>query len=195
MEPLTCLVVGSMPMDVLAWLNPRGRHLPHRPQVEWETHGLRICDYILFWVPKQAAPAEKPYALTTRMELAENLARGKRVVLGVDPGVRWMRLAKFLAERYGVKKVHKSLEDCLRALKRELARSRPAERDVDGPAWVAETLARHPVCVDDLARNQLLAEQWNREFAPGDVVHVRGGLPVDASLLPLLNGDIRLPGD
>ena len=182
-------------LEGVAWLNPRGRHLPHRPQVEWETHGLRVCDYILFWVPKQAAPAVKPYALTTRMEFAENLARGKRIVLGVDPDVRWMRHAKFLAERYGVKKVHKSLEDCLRALKRELARSRPAERDVDGPAWVAETLARHPVCVDDLARNQLLAEQWNREFAPGDVVHVRGGLPVDASLLPLLNGDIRLPGD
>ena len=35
-------------------------------------------------------------------------------------------------------------------------------------------------------------EQWNRAFAPGDVIRVRGGLPVDASLLPLLNGDIRV---
>ena len=182
-------------LEGVAWLNPRGKHLSHRPQVEWETHGLRVCDYVLFWIPKQARPADKPYALTTRMELAENLARGKRIVLGIDPDVPWTRHAKFLAERYGVKKVHATLKDCLRALKRELARRKPAERDVDGPAWVAETLARHPVCVDDLARNQLLAEQWNREFAPGDVVHVRGGLPVDASLLPLLNGDIRLPGD
>ena len=126
------------------------------------------------------------------MELAENLARGKSVVLGIDPDVPWMRHAKFLAERYGVKKVHATLKDCLRALKRELARRKPAERKIDGPAWVAETLARHPVCVDDLARNQLLTEQWNRAFAPGDVVRVRGGLPVDPSLLPLLNGDIRV---
>ena len=179
-------------LEGVSWLNPRGKHLSHRPQVEWETRGLRVCDYILFWVPAQAKPADKPYALTTRMELAENLARGKRIVLGIDPDVRWMRHAKFLAERYGVKKVHATLEDCLRALKRELARRKPATRDMDGPAWVAETLARHPVCVDDLARNQLLMEQWNRAFAPGDVIRVRGGLPdVDTSLLPLLNGDIR----
>lgn len=179
-------------LEGVTWLNPRGKHLSHRPQVEWETRGLRVCDYILFWVPAQAKPADKPYALTTRMELAENLARGKRVVLGIDPDVPWMRHAKFLAERYGVKKVHATLEDCLRALKRELARRKPAEREIDGPAWVAETLARHPVCVDDLARNQLLVEQWNRAFTPGDVVRVRGGLPVDPSLLPLLNGDIRV---
>ncbi|MBQ6102485.1 MAG: nucleoside 2-deoxyribosyltransferase domain-containing protein, partial [Kiritimatiellae bacterium] len=181
-------------LEGVAWLNPRGKHLPHRPQVEWETHGLRVCDYVLFWVPKQAKPADKPYALTTRMELAENLARGKRVVLGIDPDVPWMRHAKFLAERYGVKKVHGTLEECLRTLKKELAHRKPTEREIDGPAWVAETLARHPACVDDLARNQLLAEQWNREFAPGDVVRVRGSLPVDPSLLPFLNGDIRIDG-
>ena len=183
---------AKLGLEGVSWLNPRGKHLSHRPQVEWETAGLRACDVILFWIPAQAEPADKPYALPTRMELAENLARGKRIVLGIDPDVPYMRHAKFLAERYGVKKVHTTFEECLRALKRELARRKPAERDVDGPAWVAETLARHPVCVDDLARNQLLTEQWNRAFAPGDVVRVRGGLPVDASLLPLLNGDIRV---
>ena len=177
-------------LEGVAWLNPRGKHLSHRPQVGWETHGLRVCDYILFWVPKQAKPANKPYALTTRMELAENLARGKRVVLGIDPDVPWMRHAKFLAERYGVKKVHATLEDCLRALKRELARRKPAERDVDGPAWVAETLARGPACIDDLARDQAVVERWNREFAPGDVIRVRGEF-VAPSLLPLLNGSIE----
>ena len=68
---------------------------------------------------------------------------------------------------------------------------RPSWRG-SSPPHRHDRLARHPVCVDDLARNQLLTEQWNRAFAPGDVVRVRGGLPVDASLLPLLNGDIRV---
>ena len=179
-------------IEGVTWLNPRGRHVPHRPQVEWETQGLRLCDYVLFWIPEQAEPAAKPYALTTRMELAENLARGKRVVLGIAPGkaVPWMRHARFLAERYGVRKVRASLEECLLELKRQLARRKPEERTVDGPAFVEETLRRHPACVDELARNQLLVEQWNHDVAPDDVVRVRGEF-VDRSLLPLLNGDIR----
>jgi sugar/nucleoside kinase (ribokinase family) len=178
-------------LEGVTWLNPRAR----KTDVRWETHGLRACDYVLFWVPPPAAKMtvnDKPYALTTRMELAENLARGKRVVLGIAKGVRFVDHMSFMAKRYGVD-VRRSLEDCLRALKREIARRKPAEREIDGPAWVEETLARC-VCVDDLARNQAVVERWNREFAPGDTIRVRGGLPVDASLLPLLNGDIRLPG-
>ena len=114
-------LAAKLGLGGVSWLNPRGRHLSHRPQVEWETRGLRACDVVLFWIPPQAEPADKPYALTTRMELAENLALGKRIVLGIDPAVPYMRHARFLAERYGVK-VHATLEDCLRALERELAR-------------------------------------------------------------------------
>ena len=115
-------LAAKLGLGGVSWLNPRGRHLPHRPQVEWETRGLRACDVILFWIPAQAEPADKPYALTTRMELAENLARGKRLVLGIDPAVPYMRHARYLAELYGVGTVHRTLEETLLALKRELAR-------------------------------------------------------------------------
>ena len=122
-------LAAKLGLGGVAWLNPRGKHLPHRPQVEWETRGLRACDVILFWIPKQAKPADKPYALTTRMELAENLARGKRLVLGIDPDVPYMRHARYLAELYGVGKVHRTLEETLLALKKELARRPPSARD------------------------------------------------------------------
>lgn len=188
-------LAAQLGLEGVTWLNPRGRRLANRPRVEWETHGLRACDYILFWVPKQSGPSDRPYALTTRMELAENLARGKRIVLGIgkdkDGDVPWMQQARFLAERYGVKKVHRTLEGCLGELKEEIARRKPSERGIDGPAWVEGTLGLHPGYVDGLARNQVLMEQWNRTFAPGDTVRVRGGLPVDPSLRPLLNGRIE----
>lgn len=179
-------------LEGVTWLNPRAR----KTDVRWETHGLRACDYILFWVPPPAAKMtvdDKPYALTTRMELAENLARGKRVVLGIAKGVRFVDHMTFMAKRYDVK-VRTTLEDCLRALKREIGRRKPETRDIDGPAWIAETLARGPACIDDLARSQAVVERWNREFAPGDAIRVRGGLAVDPALLPLLNGDIRVDG-
>ena len=116
-------LAAKLGLEGVSWLNPRGKHLHHRPQVEWETAGLRACDVILFWIPAQAEPADKPYALTTRMELAENLALGKRIVLGIDPDVPYMRHARYLAEIYGIKKVHRTLEETLLALKRELARA------------------------------------------------------------------------
>ena len=91
----------------------------------------------------------------------------------------------------------KNAQTCLvlGSMPMDIVRRKPAEREIDGPAWIAETLARGPACVDGLARDQLIVERWNREFAPGDVVRVRGGLPVAPSLRPLLNGDVRLPGE
>ena len=53
-------------LEGVSWLNPRGRHLPHRPQVEWETRGLRACDVILFWIPAQAVPARYSTGLSLR---------------------------------------------------------------------------------------------------------------------------------
>ncbi len=112
-------------------------------------------------------------------------------MLGIEPdGLPYDRHARFLAKRYGVK-VRESLEECLLALKGMMGDRKPAEHVIDGPGFGSkEVLRRHPECVDMLALNQLLMERWNRDIAPDDVVHVRGGFG-DRAWLPLLNGDIR----
>ena len=89
-------------------------------QVEWETQGLRMCDVALFWIPNMDPKAElgtRVYAETTKMELAENFARGKKIILGIDTEINGTRHMKFLAKRYGIKKVHTSMEGCLEELK------------------------------------------------------------------------------
>ena len=89
-------------------------------QVEWETQGLRMCDVALFWIPNKDPKAElgnRIYAETTKMELAENIARGKKIIPGIDTEINDTRQMKFLAKRYGIKKVHTSMEECLEELK------------------------------------------------------------------------------
>ena len=47
-----------------------------------------MCDVILFWIPPQARDMKpwRYYAITTRLEMAENLARGHKVIIGIDLG-------------------------------------------------------------------------------------------------------------
>ena len=62
-------------------------------------------------------PQGRDYAQTTRMELLESLALGRKVILGIDTDIRASEYMRYKARHYGVKHVHKSLEGCLRELK------------------------------------------------------------------------------
>ena len=188
---------GDMGIDGVTFLSPRYKTM-HQPsnQVEWETQGLRMCDVALFWLPNKDPKAElghRVYAETTRMELAENLARGKKVILGIDTEISGSRHMKFLAKRYDIKKVHTSMEDCLKELKEWMERPRSEEdrtHHLELPAFdSAEALAQHPEFVDMLAMNQTLMERWNRMVAPGDKVFINGKI-TDSEWLPLINGEI-----
>lgn len=79
-------------------------------------------DVALFWVPNQETPVEgRDYAQTTRMELLENLALGKKVILGIDTDIRAADYMRYKARHYGVRKIHKTLEGCLGELKAFIA--------------------------------------------------------------------------
>ena len=72
----------------------------------------------LFWISNKDPKAElgnRIYAETTKIELSENLARGKKIILGIDSEICGTRHMRFLAKRYGVK-VHTSMEGCLAEL-------------------------------------------------------------------------------
>jgi len=80
-------VAEKLGIENLTLLNPRktDRFVSPTYQVNWETFGLRMCDVILFCIPPQTREMKpnRVYAITTRMEMAENLARGHKVIIGL----------------------------------------------------------------------------------------------------------------
>ena len=102
---------------------------------------------------------------------------------------------KFLAKRYGIKKVHTSMEGCLEELKEWIEKSEPKEHHIIAPKFDSkEQLAAHPEFVDLLAMNQTLMERWNRIVAPGDKVYVHGEFDSE-EWKSLVNGDIQIVDD
>ena len=184
---------GKMGIDGVTFLSPRFTTM-HQPsnQVQWETQGLRMCDVALFWIPNKDPNAElgtRVYAETTKMELAENIARGKKIILGIDTEIAGTRHMKFLAKRYGIKKVHTSMEGCLQELKEWIERPQ-REHKLEVPLFdSADALAMHPEYVDMLAMNQTIMERWNKIVAPNDNVIVQGTLP-SSEWMKLINGKI-----
>ena len=193
-------VAEKLGIENLTLLNPRktDRFVSPTYQVNWETFGLRMCDVILFWIPPQAREMKpnRVYAITTRMEMAENLARGHKVIIGVHPecedltGIRHlMRMAKY----YGVKEVHSTLEDCMKQLKDWMERPRKEEErihHIPGPAFESMgPLNRVPQA--NTNRNQTLMEHWNQTVAPGDTVYVEGDFGSEEWMKDL-NGDIHI---
>lgn len=186
----------EMGMDNIRFISPRytTMRMPSN-QVEWETQGLRMCDVALFWIPNKDPKAElgtRVYAETTKMELAENFARGKKIILGIDTEINGTRHMKFLAKRYGIKKVHTSMEGCLEELKAWIEKQKPKVHYIAAPRFDSkEQLAVHPEFVDLLAMNQTLMERWNRIVAPGDKVYVVGEFG-NTEWMNLLNGEIHI---
>lgn len=186
----------EMGMDNITFISPRytTMRMPSN-QVEWETQGLRMCDVALFWIPNKDPKAElgtRVYAETTKMELAENFARGKKIILGIDTEINGTRHMKFLAKRYGIKKVHTSMEGCLEELKAWIEKQKPKVHYIAAPRFDSkEQLAVHPEFVDLLAMNQTLMERWNRIVAPCDKVYVVGEFG-NTEWMNLLNGEIHI---
>lgn len=70
----------------VTWINPRRKEkisgglsdAEYKKQVDWETIGLRVSDFILFWIPEAVEDIPgRDYAQTTKIELTENLVRKK----------------------------------------------------------------------------------------------------------------------
>ena len=113
-------------LENVVWISPRrddGVELndeTHRQQMEWETRALRTANIILFWIPKEVEHVEgRAYAQTTRFELGENLARGKRIILGVHDEFPGREYFQYKANKYGTifgNTVYHTLEECIDAL-------------------------------------------------------------------------------
>ena len=192
-------IAAKVGIENLTMLNPRKteRFVSGTYQVNWETFGLRMCDVILFWIPPQAREMSprRIYAITTRLEMAENLARGHKVIIGVDPEceeLAGIHHLKRMAKYYGVKKIHSTLEDCMIELKMWMDRPRKEEErihHIPGPSFdPMGVLSRVPQ--PNTNRNQTLMEHWNQTIAPGDTVYVDGDFGAE-EWMKFLNGEIH----
>lgn len=196
-------VAEKVGIENLTLLNPRKteRFVTGTYQVNWETFGLRMCDVILFWIPPQAREMKpwRYYAITTRLEMAENLARGHKVIIGIDPefknqngedmaGIHHLRR---MAKYYGVNEIHTSLEDCMKELKEWMERPRKEEERVHHiPGPMFEPMGKLSRQIQaNTNRNQTLMEHWNQRVAPGDTVYLDGEFGAE-EWKPFLNGTI-----
>lgn len=191
-------VAAKVGLDNVTFLNPRktDRFVTHSTQLNWETFGLRMADVILFWIPPQARKMKphRVYAITTRMEFAENCARGHKIIFGLDPEVEELTgisHLKHLAKYYGIKKVHSTLEDCLKELTKwlESRESQPKEHHVTGPAFDSMESLKRSFPLKN--RNQTLMEQWNQTVGLYDTVYVEGEFG-SGEWIKFLNGEIHI---
>lgn len=166
-------------------------------QVTWETEALRVSDAILFWIPAEEEKIEgRDYAQTTKVELTENLVRGKKVFLGIDPSIHTRRYLIEKAKAYGVKRVHDNLPSLIVEIREWVESSRK-----EGPKvyFTSDThfssarsleLSKRPFkSVNEM--DWKLVELWNQTVRPWDTVYHLGDFG-DRSWIKYLNGDVSL---
>lgn len=174
-------------------------------QVDWETKALRISDYVLFWIPPEEEKIEgRDYAQTTKIELMENLARGKRIILGIHPDIHTRRYLVHKAEEYrlansGLYAIHDNLEDCIKEL-RERIKSDLETTDLSvntfftsdthfGSDRALELSMRPFKDVKDM--DWTMIERWNQVVRPNSTVYHLGDFG-NFDMIKYLNGNIYL---
>lgn len=163
-------------------------------QVAWENTGLRVADVVLFWIPEKVEEIPgRDYAQTTRTEIGEYLARGKKVIIGVHSGFSGRRYIATKSTQYGVKEIHDTLDGCVSELKEYIEGTEKKiwfTADTHFGSDRALTLSCRPFkSVEDM--DWTMIQRWNDKVKPGDKVYHLGDF---GELWPLqyLNGDITL---
>lgn len=169
----------------------------YRKQVNWETLGLRMSDIALFWIPREVKSIPgRDYAQTTKIELMENLVRGKKIILGIEQGVNTRR---YLVNKYQTYQegymVCSTFENTIDLLKTEVKRV----RNNRGIYFTSDThfgqqrtleLSRRPF--NSLEEMDLrLIENWNNVIGPNSTVFHLGDFG-KYELRNYLNGNIKL---
>ena len=182
-------------------INPRRARHPDpsfdwNKQVAWETIGLRVSDAIIFWVPPEEEKIEgRDYAQTTKIELTENLVRGKKIFLGIDPSIHTRRYLVEKAKSYGLKKIHDNLEDLISEVRTWINDERKTKKryftsDTHFGSQRTLDLSRRPF-KSTLEMDWKMVELWNQTVRPWDEVYHLGDFG-DRSWLKFLNGEIKL---
>ena len=167
----------------------------YKKQVEWETVGLRTCDMILCWFPLPAEEVPgRSYAQTTRFELGENLARGKKVIVGCDPKFPGRRYFQQKLADYHQLAMSSNLPDLLLALENAVKTKTedPGVKnwftsDTHFGSFRALSLSNRPFrTTKDM--DWEMVERWNNVVGPWDNNYHLGDFG-DYKYLKYLNGN------
>ena len=174
-------------MENVVWLSPRRKDVilndfNHKEQVAWETNALRMANIVLFWIPKEKdVISSRSYAQTTRFELGENMARGKRIILGAYEGFPGRQYFEYKASKYSNViggKVHSTLEECVETLKSYITEAEKNKTiyftsDTHFSSERALKLSRRPFAnVEEM--DWTMVERWNSRVNPCDYVYHLG---------------------
>lgn len=170
-------------LDNVVWLSPRTdkwllNDFNHTEQVQWETDALRMANIVLFWIPEEVEHVEgRAYAQTTRFELGENLARGKRIVLGAYGECPGRKYFEYKATKYKNViggKVCYTLDECVEVLKsyikdQENHKTTYFTSDTHFGSERALKLSYRPFStVEEM--DWTMIERWNTKVNPCDTV-------------------------
>lgn len=185
----------------VTFINPRRKEIcdnfDWNEQVAWETTGLRLSDFILFWIPAEITHLEdRDYAQTTKIELIENLVRRKNIVLGIDPKVHTRHYLTYKYQQYtGGQLVFDNLSDCLSELKKRIDTKNNQHQlfftsDTHFSSERALTLSRRPFFnIEEM--DWSMVERWNNTVGLYDDVYHLGDFG-NIEFAQYLNGKIHL---
>lgn len=190
-------------LENVVWLSPRREKYPvenfnYDGQVEWETNTIRSANIVLFWIPEEdMSIAGRSYAQTTRFELGENLARGKRIIIGVNDKFPGRRYFEYKAEKYNVigNQVFHTLEECIEALKSYIEDAEHYHKtyftsDTHFGSERALTLSRRPFKnIEEM--DWTMIERWNNVVNPSDTIWHLGDFGENWPL-DYLSGNIKM---
>ena len=188
----------------VTWINPRRPSYPvpnfdYNQQVRWETDGLRMANLILCWIPEPSEDvAGRSYAQTTRFELGENIARGKKIILGAYNDFPGRKYLVYKAEQNSnVDGVYSSIEDCLEALKNYID-SREEKIWFTSDTHFSSDRTLNLSCRPFSGTDEMdwtMIERWNNVVGPKDKVYHLGDFGENWPL-DYLTGDIKfIPGN
>lgn len=183
----------------ITWLSPRREcydNFQYEQQVKWETDLLRLSDLILFWIPEPIKKIEgRDYAQTTRTEFGEYIARGKKIVIGVNKKFSGRQYIESKCKQYGIKKLHNNLKDCLIEIEEYIAECDKNKicyytSDTHFGSERALNLSKRPF-LNTEEMDWKLIENWNKIVHINDIVYHLGDF---GELWPTqyLNGKIYL---
>ena len=183
----------------IIWLSPRRENYTnyeYYEQIKWETDCLRLSDMILFWIPEKYEKIEgRDYAQTTRTEFGEYIARGKKIIIGVNKSFSGRTYFETKCNQYGIKKLHDNLDDCIKEIEEYIKECNKNKTiyytsDTHFGSERALNLSKRPFNnVEEM--DWKLIENWNRTVHKNDTVYHLGDFG-DLWPMQYLNGKIHL---
>jgi len=179
------------------WLSPRRvsyENFNWEEQVDWETRCMKIADVILFWIPEKIEDIPgRDYGMTTRTEIGEYLAMGKKTIVAINSNYPGKRYLDFKARQYNSIAIVDTLDSAIDALTDFINTHRKQvffASDTHFGSQRTLELSKRPF-KNVIEMDWRLIERWNKIVMPGDDVYHLGDL---GELWPLqyLNGNIHL---